>query len=298
MGLDQQREGEVVKRQDAQVSPPCPQLVQFAEDYVANQLADGTRAAYEDHLVACHACQGEIEMLEALRAGLLVLPRPVMARPRESRSSWPAWLRWPSSAAAGLGWAAFGASAASLPLALVLLQLASVRDERDFAVGEAARLQAQLDGAARTGDVLLPAPPPPTDASKTQTSAAESLAPAPTPSFLATMILPLDMLRGDDPTADPATVIPAGIGAVTLSFDVPPLSAPAILRLTLSDARGRRVHRQPASPPSEGTMLGLTLPAASLPDGRYSLVVERRTTAGTFEPLVRFPFRVTHALSR
>jgi hypothetical protein len=69
------------------VSEPtvCPVVdaPSLAEQYVAGRLSGAERAAFEDHFVACAACQKEIRLAAALRTTVHALPGEInFARPR------------------------------------------------------------------------------------------------------------------------------------------------------------------------------------------------------------------------
>ena len=239
--------------------------------YHRGHLPPEEEAGFEEHFVGCPECQERLEMARGFQRGLRTMVAQDVAG-----TTVLAWLmrrRW--------------IAVAALVLAAVLPVLGYMAWNRDVPPPQeaawrrlfekerqsAADLRQRLEKSERlrlAEKAATPAPPS---------------APSPlinTPVFLLTAV------RGDSEAA----VIQVKDGYFSLAVDSGDDPRFESFRVTITDARGTRVFREPGLKPNALEALLLTFPAGYFKPGEYRLTVEGVRGDGTASELGGYSFRV------
>lgn len=237
--------------------------------YAADRLSADEAREFEAHLVDCPQCAGEVEQELALGDGLRAV---ATERPATPQQAVPV-RRWSSS-----GWLQAAAAvlvAVAVGLALSLTRTTSAlntamkeRDEQQRraveAVGTAQGLEQRI--ASLEARVSKGSPDP----------------------LLPTTVFALTAVRGGG-AIDTFTFGPGQPAIVVLTVDVPA----GEYAVTLKDGGGREVWSGGRFRPSSQDVMAVAVERSVLADGRYTLEVHRRESAGQTTLAARYPFQIS-----
>jgi hypothetical protein len=264
--------------------------------YLADRLSDDERSRFETHYVDCEECLEALELEQGFREGLQDVATVEATRAVERGLFLRLLLSRSGRALLATGLAVLVA----LPLGVLLI--------RNRTLGQ--RLAAAEEALAR------PVPPPqaPETGSgeeeqraredrdrlagaldqerRARAAAEEQLARAEKPRINLPVFI-LAATRGEEGASEDLNrlVLTPGQDWVVLAVELA-LTEHETYRATLRTTGGQKIWSGDGLQPDGQGALTVAFPSQLLPSGRYSLDVEGRTAAGSWEPVTRLPLRV------
>ena len=245
-----------------------------AARYVAAELSETERDAFEEHFLACAACRAAVEahldLADALRVGAAATPKAAPA-PRLRGAAASPGARWPGLAAAAVLVVGVAGYLGGRHSAEQRFQA-----ERDALAGSARQLQEQLS-RSRAEQEALRADRDREHAARTATSFA--LSPG--------------RERGESST--PSLTVARSVTDVQFELDLATVRAYPSFRAELHGASDDLVwseSRVRATGADGEKTVALRIPAAVLGDGNYEIVLRGLTEQGAPETAATYAFRV------
>lgn len=256
--------------------------------YRRGALPPDEEARFEEHFFGCPECAAQLEAARGLQLGLKAMATEDVAR-TAVQAGLLAWLaRSGRLARIGAGLALL--LAAALP---ALWLLGENRELRQARTGTEQRLERERQAAEtrlaeserrrqeerreledRLAAVQKPEEPSPT-----------------TPRPVVPAVFLLTAVRGEPDAM--ATIDPGTVGeSFALAVDPGASASYETYRITITDARGRRIVRQEGLRPNALEVLMITFPASSFSPGTYRLTLEGLRPDGTAADLGGYPFRI------
>lgn len=237
--------------------------------YHRGQLPPEEEAGFEEHFVGCPECQERLQMARGFQRGL----KTVVAE-EVTQAGLLAWLvrrRW--------------LAVAALILAAVLPVLGYLAGSRDATPIETEANWRQLfEKEQRSADELRQR----LEESERQRLAQAEATPAPPSPLVNTPVFLLTAVRGEEE----ATSVKVNSGFFSLAVDAGDDPRFESYRVTITDARGKRVFREAGLKPNALEALLLTFPVGFFKPGDYRLLLEGVRAEGGASELGGYSFRI------
>ena len=231
---------------------------QIVEHYVAGRLSDDESARFEEHMIGCPDCQGEVSMANELKLGLEDAAAAGEWR-RLAKKGRFAWLRNAFSFPAP-AWALAGVLIVLLPAWLLMRSM------------ESRNAQLSTEVAELRNRPVQPA----------------------APSAAGVPILTLSMSRGVSDGNEPVPQLRIEPGQTDVILALEYIHDPSVkfYRATIERPDNAKVAVVDSLPLTSADTIGVRMQSQALTPGRYRVVLEGVNADGRAAPLGRFEFEV------
>ena len=237
--------------------------------YHRGQLPPEDEAGFEEHFVGCPECQERLQMARGFQRGLKRVVAEDVAK--AGLLTWLLRRRWMALAALVI--------AAALPVLGYLAGSGNVTP-----IDNEANWRQLLEKERQGADDLRQR----LEESERQRLAQVEETPAPPSPLVNTPVFLLTAVRGEGETPS----VKVEDGYFSLAVDAGDDPRFASYRVTITDARGKRVFREAGLKPNALEALLLTFPAGFFKPGEYRLALEGVKPDGSAAELSGFPFRI------